>query len=80
MGFTIGLIIASFFCLYYGIKVKNYHGKKIKFPTTISILLFLFAIFNFFEYIIAEVIVGIPLIILIFGNSLFGKMLDRKKG
>lgn len=79
MEITIGFIIGSLFCLYYGFKVKNDKGNRIRFPILIGILIFLFAVFNFFEYIIAEIIVGIPLIILIFGNNLFGKILDRKK-
>ncbi|SLK49238.1 Uncharacterised protein [Mycobacteroides abscessus subsp. abscessus] len=79
MMIAIYFIIGSLYFLYYGIKLKNDKKKDISFPFIVSFLLFLFGTFSFFDYVIGKVIVGIPLIIFIFGNKFLRKMERRKK-
>ena len=69
----------SLFCLMYGIKWhKHDEGRKIRFPITLSIFLFLYAAFGYFDFVTGRIIIAFPMSILLFGNRLLGKILDRK--
>ena len=64
-------LVGSFFCFYYRLKWKDRSEWKFNFPITIGILLFLFAAFSYFDFMLGRIIVGIPGIILIAGNKYF---------
>lgn len=51
--------------------MEGSHGMEFNFPITIGILLFLFAAFSYFDFMLGRIIVGIPGIILIVGNKYF---------
>jgi len=64
----------SLFFIYYGIKRKNDKERYIKFPIIIGLLSLFFAIFRWIDNVVAELIVGIPLVLLILGNSVWKKI------
>lgn len=59
-------LAGGIFFLGYAIKQKNNKARTIKYPVAMGILSILFVLFLWNDYVIGEIIVGVPVVILAF--------------
>lgn len=58
--------VGGIFFLGYAIRQKNNKARTIKYPVVLGILSILFEFFRWNHYVIGEIVVGVPAIILAF--------------